>query len=144
MSSPSAFFFQTIWQPFAAPCRYTAPSQHKLSSTKTSKRCNNSSPGQSVIPAGRHGRVAEHTHGTLIEPPHARHEQKHCHCESAESACCVGLDRGQDLPRQRRVLLDREGDVHQHGALDLPRNRRRSAHAGAAAAAEEAEEAGED
>uniref|UniRef100_A0A0A8XRG7 Uncharacterized protein n=1 Tax=Arundo donax TaxID=35708 RepID=A0A0A8XRG7_ARUDO len=73
MSSSCAFFRKTMRQPFAAP-------------------------GQPVITAGHRGRVPEHTHGTLIEPPHARHGQKHRHCEPAESARGVGLDGGHDLP----------------------------------------------
>lgn len=104
----------------------------------------NPSPGHSVIPAGHRCRVPEQSHGTLIEPRHPRHGQQHGHRESAESARGVGLDGGQYLPRQRRVLLDHEGDIHQHGALDLPRDGRRRANAGATAVAEEAEEARED
>uniref|UniRef100_A0A0A9DLW9 Uncharacterized protein n=1 Tax=Arundo donax TaxID=35708 RepID=A0A0A9DLW9_ARUDO len=73
MSRPCAFFLQTIRQPFAAP-------------------------GHSVIPAGYCGRVPEHTHSTFVEPPHARHGQKHRHREPAESARGVGLDGGHDLP----------------------------------------------
>lgn len=129
----------------------TEATQSEQICTYTSQKLNIScsfshfpSPRYPIIPARRDDGVPEHAHRGVVEPPHAGHGQQHRHGEPAERPRRVGLDGGHDLPRQRGVLLDREGDVHQHGPLHLPRDGRRRAQAGAPVAAEEAEEARED